>query len=298
MRDTPPNTTASDLLQQMKALALPLDRAKLARHSRLAVLSGCGDTETGFHGDGPQFRPVRLADAVYVLQQEREKVIPQFLVEVEKIADGVREGFLINDGSEQFAIALIVADGGLDEPLLPLAGIAVQLNAVENAHSIVTEHDLDATWDDFDDRATPLENERSEVPDITIQAYRDAIYRVAAEPPFSLAVDQPSHDLERVYREAGVRSAAFLTACNPVGRPLRRETNEDRQRQLRADLETEGLSFVEGVGCDPVGRWAGEPSFLVLGISSDQAEALGKNYRQNAIVWASDDAVPRLVLLR
>jgi len=35
-----------------------------------------------------------------------------------------------------------------------------------------------------------------------------------------------------------------------------------------------------------------------LGISQGDAEAMGRKYGQNAIVWAEDDAVPQLILLR
>ncbi|WP_443025861.1 DUF3293 domain-containing protein [Sphingomonas sp. RB1R13] len=63
-------------------------------------------------------------------------------------------------------------------------------------------------------------------------------------------------------------------------------------------MRTRDLHYIDGIGCDPNGRWAGEPSFLVLGIVFDQAKALGDQYQQNAILWASEDAVPRLVTLR
>lgn len=295
---TAPLEDGPGLLRRIQALALPLDRELLTQHSKLAVLSGCGDTETGFHGEGPRFQPVRHADAIYVLHSERNRVTRQFLAELEKIAEGIQEGYFVDDGSEQFAVALIVADGGVDEPLVPLVGISVQCSPADMRNPLVTQHDLDGAWDDFADWDIVLENESSEVPELTIRAYRAAVYHVGSEPPFCLKIDQPSHDLKDVYASLGVETAAFLTACNPVGRPLRLETNEDRQRLLRADLKSANLRFIDGNGCDPEGKWAGEASFLVLGISLEQAEALGAKYKQNAILWVGDDAVPSLILLR
>jgi hypothetical protein len=64
------------------------------------------------------------------------------------------------------------------------------------------------------------------------------------------------------------------------------------------DLEALGLESVAGIGRDNDDPREGEPSFLALGISRRAAESLGRKYRQNAIVFAGEEAVPRLVLLR
>ena len=53
-----------------------------------------------------------------------------------------------------------------------------------------------------------------------------------------------------------------------------------------------------GFGEDGEGLWPGEPSFLALGVSLDTAKSLGVEFHQNAIVWASEDATPQLILLR
>ncbi|SHL69343.1 Protein of unknown function [Nitrosospira sp. Nsp11] len=56
--------------------------------------------------------------------------------------------------------------------------------------------------------------------------------------------------------------------------------------------------IIEGEGFDPCGKWPAEKSFLALGLDLKESSALGKEFGQNAIVWAGADAIPRLILLR
>jgi hypothetical protein len=42
----------------------------------------------------------------------------------------------------------------------------------------------------------------------------------------------------------------------------------------------------------------GETSVLALGISRDTAARLGKEFRQNAIVWIGTDRIPDLIFLQ
>jgi hypothetical protein len=132
----------------------------------------------------------------------------------------------------------------------------------------------------------------------TILAYRRAHYEVRGTPAMVLRVDEPSPALAAIYRATGTASAAFLTACNPEGRPLADAANARRHEALGRELRSLGLGLREGVGTSPVGDWPGEASYLVLGIERAAAMSLGRKYRQNAIVFSGPDAVPRLVLLR
>jgi hypothetical protein len=95
-----------------------------------------------------------------------------------------------------------------------------------------------------------------------------------------------------------VKSAAFITACNPYSRSTSSEENEARGRRLRLDIQRLGLTHFEGQGRDPSGQWPPEDSLLVLGLSRESALELGARYEQNALLWADTDAVPRLLLLR
>ena len=57
-----------------------------------------------------------------------------------------------------------------------------------------------------------------------------------------------------------------------------------------------GVLFI-GEGSDPEGEWPHEPSFLVVGISRAEAEALGRRFGQLAIVYARKGEPPELVEL-
>lgn len=56
--------------------------------------------------------------------------------------------------------------------------------------------------------------------------------------------------------------------------------------------------IIEGEGLDSSGKWPAEKSFLALGLDLETSSALGREFGQNAIVWAGVDAIPRLILLR
>jgi hypothetical protein len=131
-----------------------------------------------------------------------------------------------------------------------------------------------------------------------ISAYRETHYRVFTTPAFRLQIDVPSAELAALHREHGVNCSAFVTAWNPFSRSHDDASNSARQDELRDGLRRQGREFVEGVGVHPSGGWPGEPSLLVLGLTLQDAEALGKRLEQNAIVWCDADARPRLILLR
>jgi len=139
---------------------------------------------------------------------------------------------------------------------------------------------------------------RSAVPAQTIAAYEAAEYHVEAEPPFVLRIGEPCAALARLLGDRGLDSAAFVTACNPLGQLLPAPDNLVRTRALGAELERFAPAVLPARGVDPTGRWQDEPGFLALGCPPAIIEALGRRHRQNAIVLCGADAVPRLVLLR
>lgn len=132
----------------------------------------------------------------------------------------------------------------------------------------------------------------------TIAAYRETEYRVGGEGGFVLKVGKRSSDLLAAHSSAGVKCSAFITACNPHSVPQSEATNLARQAALAEELTRLSFTYKKGIGQHPDNGWPGEPSVLVLGISLEDARALGERYGQNAIVWSGADAVPQLVLLR
>ncbi|WP_244138807.1 DUF3293 domain-containing protein [Burkholderia sp. BCC1640] len=137
----------------------------------------------------------------------------------------------------------------------------------------------------------------SNIDPATIQAYRETHYCVDGETPMTLLVGQQNDALTALHEAAGVESSAFVTAWNPYSRKCDDETNANRQKALADELTARSLRFLPGVGRHPSSEWA-EPSFLVLGISLEEAKAIGMQHEQNAIIWSGANAVPELVLLR
>jgi hypothetical protein len=144
---------------------------------------------------------------------------------------------------------------------------------------------------------TPV-RDGSALPAPVIAAYRAAEYRVRAEPAFVLRVDEPSPALAALHAAHAVGCSAFLTAWNPRGTPAPAAENTAAAARLEAALRERGLALVAGRGIDPAGEWGGEESVLALGLGRSEACAVGREFGQNAILWAAGDAVPRLVLLR
>lgn len=133
---------------------------------------------------------------------------------------------------------------------------------------------------------------------VLIAAYKATNYKVHAQPPFVLKIGVASPPLAELYRLHGCNCAAFITACNPYGAKLDDAENSALQLGLAHHLSSRGLPFLPGMGVGNEDEWAGEPSYLVLGLDQHAATAMGKRHQQNAIVWCDSDAAPQLVLLR
>lgn len=129
-------------------------------------------------------------------------------------------------------------------------------------------------------------------------AYRATLYRVrAGSSTFDLRVDVASAPLAALMRRHGVTTAAYMTACNPYSVRTADAVNRAASEELRTTLLRADAFLFEGEAIDPSGTWPAEPSFLALGISLATARELGIRFKQNAILFADDDAVPRLVWL-
>ena len=113
-----------------------------------------------------------------------------------------------------------------------------------------------------------------------------------------LRPDVHADRLAVLHQALAVDCSAFVTACNPYSQAVDAEANVRHQSELAGVLASRGLVVFNGIGKHPSGQWAGEPSFLVPGISLDEACAVGRQFHQNAIIWSGADATPRLILLR
>jgi hypothetical protein len=136
------------------------------------------------------------------------------------------------------------------------------------------------------------------LPQALIGAYRAAHYTVQADVPLSLRVDEYSEGLAALLALHSVRSAAYVTAFNPCGVQMPPALNEAADARLDTHLTTAGWQHLRASGDDPKGEWPEEPGWLVLGVTPEQADTLGRAYAQNAVLYAGEDAVVRLRLLR
>lgn len=136
--------------------------------------------------------------------------------------------------------------------------------------------------------------------DALIEAYRATCYRIdAPQGELKLRIDQHDAGLAQLLRDAGVATAAVLTAFNP-GSELREATaNAAAQARLHRELTQAGYRLLAAVN-EPMdeaarAKWS-EPSLLVQGITQDAALAFARRHRQQAFVWIDDAATPRLML--
>lgn len=130
-----------------------------------------------------------------------------------------------------------------------------------------------------------------------VQAYRETEYRVAADPPLVLRIDVADAALAALHRAHGAGCSAFVTAFNPYSAMLSDAENASRHRMLCESLAREGIAWLPAVGAHRSNGWPAEEGVLMLGTDLAAARAIGRHWRQHAIVHCAQDAVPRLVLL-
>jgi len=131
-----------------------------------------------------------------------------------------------------------------------------------------------------------------------ISAYKITNLIVKTVPEFTLNVDKQSEELKSLFKQNRVDSAVFITAWNPYGEQFSAEENHARNNNLKDELDLRSLKLINGFGQDPLGEWAGEDSFLVLGINLEASKELGAQFEQNAVIWSDKDAIPQLILIR
>jgi hypothetical protein len=129
-----------------------------------------------------------------------------------------------------------------------------------------------------------------------IEAYENADYVVFAEPQFVLKIGEPSSRLDTLLEHEGAITAAFLTAANPRSKPRSAAKNASALSALDQLIAASGYPWRAGEGREPDGSWV-EPSRLIIGIYRENAEALGRLFGQNAIVFIEKGGPPELLVL-
>lgn len=128
------------------------------------------------------------------------------------------------------------------------------------------------------------------------RAYEQTIFRVFDGPrEIRFRIGGRSAELDELLEQHGATTWAHITAWNPASGPFPLEENEGRQQALVDALGRAGYVVLAGDGCDPEGRWPPEATAFVLGIGLGEAQALGREYGQLAIVAGQPGQPPSLV---
>ena len=131
-----------------------------------------------------------------------------------------------------------------------------------------------------------------------LESYESADYHVDASPSFIIKIGIHSAELDSIYKTSHKYTAAFITAFNPYSQELSNQENKDRNHKLEELIQSLHFDYIHGEGKCGNDDWDGEESFLIIGISKEQASEIGKQFEQNAIVWCNKDAIPQLLLLK
>ncbi len=157
---------------------------------------------------------------------------------------------------------------------------------------------LEAAERDKNPRDAILEA-KSDVPLAKRRAYLGTLYRLGFGAD-DIVMEIASHNARLATRlaELGVSCGGFITAYNAAGTQQSDEANSRDHATLLAHVTALGHAFTEGAGTAATGDWPAERSVFAYGMNKASACAMGRQFRQDAIVWVGPDAVPQLVLLR
>lgn len=145
----------------------------------------------------------------------------------------------------------------------------------------------------------PISGQSRLAPEL-IKAFLETDFRtdLLLDDSIVLNVGKISNQLIKLHKNSNVTSSAFITAWNPHSQITSADSNARLNKALREHLFCGGFEIRPGIGQYPSGSWEGEESFLVLGMSLEDAMACGNKFEQNAIVWIGKEGVPQLVVLQ
>src|SRR5882757_2677893 len=113
---------------------------------------------------------------------------------------------------------------------------------------------------------------------LIVASYRATDYvAFTGEREIVLRIGRREQSVDRLLASARASKAAFVTAWNPFSRSLSRRVNQMRQAQLERHLGARGLRYLHGEGRSTSGDWAPEQSILILNVSRQEAESLGRH---------------------
>ena len=125
-------------------------------------------------------------------------------------------------------------------------------------------------------------------------AYLNTLYKVY-QPVLEIKIGLVNEELDALLIKNNCTEWAYITAFNPYSQTLSAEKNELRHAKLRDRLEHYRIFEGEGAGEDPT--WPAEKSFLVIGITKNDAAKIGILFEQNAIVVGEKSKPAELLML-
>jgi len=126
------------------------------------------------------------------------------------------------------------------------------------------------------------------------EAYEGTKFKVF-DLPIVIKINKHCTELDALIRQHDVAEWAFITAWNPYSKVLSDAENSHRHQQLVEWVKPYQSWEGEGLGTDA--SWKPERSLLILGISKNEAIALGTSLEQNAIVYGKMNEPAELLQL-
>ncbi len=127
-----------------------------------------------------------------------------------------------------------------------------------------------------------------------INAYNTTEYKVYS-PTLVIKIGIANQVLNDLLISFNASTWAYITAFNPFSKILTEAENLKRHEELKVKIGN--YKFFEGEGVGEDKTWKPETSFLIVGISLNEAIEIGKFYEQNAIVVGENNGVPELKML-
>ena len=102
----------------------------------------------------------------------------------------------------------------------------------------------------------------------------------------SIRIHSPSPKLDELLILNHCTTWAFITAWNPIDKdPHRLTDNLDNNRRLLRVLQQSSWVVLPGWGIPDVPVWPPEASYLILGISKEDATLIAREFNQHAFVF-------------
>jgi hypothetical protein len=122
----------------------------------------------------------------------------------------------------------------------------------------------------------------------------NTVYRVIKDENHTYDILVGSEHVLENLGMAHISSWVFITAWNPLPVIYTLEENRGRNEELKKDLDSLGLFYLDGIGLAIDGSWQ-EESLFVKDISKGQAEDLAKKYKQVAYLFGLKNGKAELV---